>query len=141
MATLDENYISELVEKYQTYKSPNDTQKLIMLLGSKTRTEEEEDKKLKILVNAEKKLTQLVKARQAARDVLNKDKSDKRKIETRKKILWGSALKSAAQDNADIAKLAVYLFDNGYIADKDKDAVIDDYNAFIPTQSDDFINF
>lgn len=140
MSTLDENYISELVEKYQAYKSPSDTQKLIVMLGSKNRTDEE-DKKLKILVNAEKKLAQLVKARQAARDVLNKDKSDKAKIETRKKILWGSALKSAAQDNADIAKLAVYLFDNGYIADKDKDAVIDDYNAFIPTQSDDFINF
>lgn len=141
MATLDENYISELVEKYQAYKSPNDTQKLIVMLGSKNRTEEE-DKKLKILVNAEKKLAQLVKARQAARDVLNKDKSDKRKIETRKKIIWGSALKTAAQDNADIAKLAVYLFEEGYISDKDKDAVIDDYNAFISTRSDvDFISF
>ena len=90
MSTLDENYISELVEKYRAYKSPNDTQKLIVMLGSKNRTDEE-DKKLKILVNAEKKLAQLVKARQAARDVLNKDKSDKAKIETRKKIIWGSA--------------------------------------------------
>lgn len=141
MSTLDENYISELVEKYRAYKSPNDTQKLIVMLGSKNRTDEE-DKKLKILVNAEKKLAQLVKARQAARDVLNKDKSDKAKIETRKKIIWGSALKSAAQNNADIAKLAVSLFDEGYISDNDKNAVIDDYNAFISTRSDvDFLNF
>ena len=141
MSTLDENYISELVEKYRAYKSPNDTQKLIVMLGSKNRTDEEE-KKLKILVNAEKKLAQLVKARQAARDVLNKDKSDKAKIETRKKIIWGSALKSAAQNNADIAKLAVSLFEEGYISDKDKNAVIDDYNAFISTRSDvDFLNF
>lgn len=130
MAKNYSEYLSELIEKYSTYSSPTDAQKLIILLGSKTDRTTDEDKKLKIFVNAERKHQQASEARQKARDVLNADKNEKRKIETRKKIVWGAALKTAAQDNADIAELALLLFEKDYIADKDKEAVIDDYKVF-----------
>lgn len=121
------NHVAELVEKYETYKSPTDTQKLIIILGSKERTDDE-NKKLKILVNAEKKVAQLAKARQAAKAVTDKEKADKRKAETRKKILWGSALLTAAKENIQIAELLVFLHEAGYIAEKDKTATSEEYN-------------
>lgn len=121
------NHVAELVEKYETYKSPTDTQKLIIILGSKERTDDE-NKKLKILVNAEKKVAQLAKARQAAKAVIDKEKADKRKAETRKKILWGSALLTAAKENVQIAEILVFLHDSGYIAEKDKAAISEEYN-------------
>lgn len=137
MVTLDLKYISELVEKYSAYKSPNDTQKLLVSLGSKDSRTEEENKTLKVLVNAEKKLEQLNKARQAARDVLNVDKIAKRKADSRRKIIWGAALITAAQNNPQIAQMMVKLYDGGYIADKDKGSVIDDYNALKSTINND----
>lgn len=129
MAKNYSDYVVELVEKLKTYTSPTDAQKLIILLNAKSDITNDEKKNLKILVNAERKLEQLNKARQAARDVLKADQTASRKIETRKKILWGAALQTAAKENPNIAKLAVYLYENNYIADKDKNAVLDDYNT------------
>ena len=130
MAKTYSDYVAELVDKYKTYSSPTDAQKMIILLDAKSDMTTEEDKKLKILVNAERQHTRLNAARQKARDVLNADKNEKRKIETRKKIIWGSALKIAAIDNPEMAQMMVKLFDDGHISDRDKDAVLDDYNAF-----------
>lgn len=129
MAKNYSEYLSELIEKYSTYSSPTEAQKLIILLGSKTDRTTDEDKRLKILVNAERTHQQASEARQKARDVLNADKNEKRKIETRKKIIWGAALKTAATDNPKMAQIMVKLYEGGYIADKDKNAVLDDYNT------------
>lgn len=130
MAKNYNDYLKELIEKYSVYSSPTDAQKQIISLGTKNDRTEEEEKKLKIFVNAERQHTRLNAARQKARDVLNADKNEKRKIETRKKIIWGSALKIAAIDNPEMAQMMVKLFDDGHISDRDKDAVLDDYNAF-----------
>lgn len=129
MNNKDVDYLNELVSKYREYKSPTDTQKLIVALGSKSDKTDDDNKKLMILMRAEKKAEELHKARQKTRDLLQSEKKAERKKETHKKIVWGSALKKAAKDNAQIAQVMCLLYDRGFISERDKDAVKADYDA------------
>lgn len=126
MAKIDNEYLSELVTKFKAYKKPNDTQQLIVLLGDKTNRTDEDNRKLTILLKAEKKAEQLAKARADARNLLNEEKAKVRKAEARKKIIWGSALKTASKKDPEIARLMRKLFESGYVAERDKDAVRED---------------
>lgn len=126
MANLNNEYLSELVTKFKAYKKPNETQQLIVLLGDKTNRTDEDNRKLTILLKAEKKAEQLAKARADARNLLNEEKAKVRKAEARKKIVWGGALKTASKKDAEVARLMRKLFDGGYVAERDKDAVRED---------------
>lgn len=123
MTRLDRNYVDTLVNRFKGYNSPTDAQKLIIMLGEKTNLEAEEIKKLAVMVRAEKQAEKLTKARNEARDVLNKLKADDRKAKTRSDIIWGSALKTAAKNHPQIAQTMTWLFNQGYISDRDKDVV------------------
>lgn len=126
MANIDTDYVNQLVTRFNGFKSPNDTQRLIIALGEKLERSDDDNKKLAILLKAEKKADELMKARAETNKVLTADKAQKRKSEARKKIIWGAALKSASQDNAQIAQIMQKLYNDGYVADKDKDAIKDD---------------
>lgn len=89
----DVDYLNELVSRYKEYKSPTDTQKLIVALGSKSDKTDDDNKKLMILMRAEKKAEELHKARQKTRDLLQSEKKAERKKETHKKIVWVAHLK------------------------------------------------
>lgn len=130
----DVDYLNELVSRYKEYKSPTDTQKLIVALGSKSDKTDDDNKKLMILMRAEKKAEELHKARQKTRDLLQSEKKAERKKETHKKIVWGSALKKAAKNNEQIAHLMRILYEKGFIDDRDKDAVKADYDALTAPQ-------
>jgi hypothetical protein len=131
----DIGYLNELVSKYREYKSPTDTQRLLVELGSKSEKTDDDNKKLMILMRAEKKAEALHKARQKTRDLLQSEKKAERKKETHKKVIWGSALKTAAKDNAQIANVMRFLYDNGFVSERDKDAVKADYDALTATQN------
>ena len=64
MATIDTEYLNDLVKRFEGYKSPTDTQQLIILLGNKDNRSDDDNRKLSVLVKAEKKADQLAKARQ-----------------------------------------------------------------------------
>ena len=127
--SIDIEYLDSLVERFEGFSSPTDAQKLIIALGRKQERSDDDNKKLNVLMRAEKKSEELAKARAKARKMLDDVKSAERKARTRRQIIWGSALLQAAQDEPQIARLASWLFDKGYIAEKDKNAVRADYEA------------
>ena len=129
MANIDTAYLEQLVRRFRGYKSPNDTQRLIILLGSKSERTDEDNKKLSILLKAEKAADKLIKARAATNKIINAEKTAARKLDVRKKIIWGAALKTAATNSPEIAQIMSRLFSEGYIAEKDKHAVRDDFEA------------
>lgn len=126
MANIDTEYLNSLVTRFRAYKSPNDTQKLIVALGSKSERSDDDDKKLSVLLRAEKKADELVKARAATQRIMNAEKTATRKLETRKKVIWGAALKTASKDSPQIAQLMQKLFNEGYVSKSDQDVVKDD---------------
>jgi len=127
MATVNEDYLDDLVKRFKGFKSPNDTQKLIILLGEKDNRSDDDNRKLSVLLKAEKKADQLVKARADARRLMDAEKSKTKKIETRRKIIWMSAIERLASVDDESAhmlqQLRVKAFDEGYVSDRDKDAV------------------
>lgn len=129
MSNIDTDYLDLLVTRFKAYKSPNDTQKLIITLGEKIERSDDDNKKLAVLVRAEKKYAELMKARAATNRIINAEKTAARKLETRKKVLWGAALKTASKDSPQIADLMLQLFNGGYISEKDKDVVKSDLPA------------
>lgn len=132
MASIDTDYLNTLVTRFKAFNKPTDAQQLIIALGDKLDRTDDDDKKLNVLLRAEKKADELVKARAGTRKLIDAEKAQARKLEVRKKIVWGAALKTAAQNDENIAILMRHLFENGYIAEKDKNAVRDDYEALNP---------
>lgn len=129
MANIDTDYLNSLVTRFKAYKKPNDTQKLIIALGELQERSDDDDKKLSVLLRAEKKADELVKARAATQRIMNAEKAAARKLETRKKVIWGAALKTAAKNDAQIAQMMRKLYNEGYVAEKDEDAIRDDLEA------------
>lgn len=129
MASLDLEYLGKLVTRFKGFKKPNETQKLIILLGEKPHRDSEDNKKLIILLRAEKKADQLAQARKAANDVINFEKNEKRKLETRKKIIWGSALIQMGKKSADVAETIIKLYESDYITNMDKELIKAEYDA------------
>lgn len=128
MANIDTVYLEKLVTRFRGYKSPNDTQKLIIALGEKQERSDDDNKKLAVLMRAEKKSAELMKARAATNLIINAEKAEARKLETRKKVIWGAALKTASRDNQDVAQLMLTLFSK-YVSDKDKSVIKADIEA------------
>jgi hypothetical protein len=126
MANIDTDYLNLLITRFKSYKKPTDTQKLIVALGSKLERSNDDDKKLAILLRAEKKSDELIKARAATQRLMNAEKTADRKLQTRKKVIWGAALKTASKDNPNIASLMKVLVKEGYISESDLKVVKDD---------------
>lgn len=130
MAAVDEKYLDDLVKRFKGFKSPNDMQKLIVLLGEKDNRNDEDNRKLSVLLKAEKKADQLVKARADARRLIDADKSKARKAEVRRKIIWQSAFEAMAEDSMaakrNLDQLKADAYNKGYVSDRDKDAVKND---------------
>ena len=58
---------------------------------------------------------------------MDAEKSKTRKIETRRKLIWESALEAMAKNDDESKKMLQHLrvkaFNEGYVSDRDKDAV------------------
>lgn len=129
MMSINIEYLSSLVSRFEGFSSPTDAQELIIALGSKQERTADDNKKLAVLMRAEKKAEELAQARGKARKMLDDVKGAERKARTRRQIIWGAALLKAAQDEPQIAQIASWLFNEGYVAEKDKDAVRADFEA------------
>lgn len=126
MANIDTDYLYSLVTRFKSYKKPNDTQKLIITLGELQERSDDDDRKLSVLLRAEKKADDLVKARAATQRIINAEKTAARKLATRKKVIWGSALKTASRDNPNMLYVMSLLVKDGYISESDLKVVKDD---------------
>ncbi len=131
MASLDLEYLGQLVTRLRGYKSPTDAQKLILLLNQKPNRNEEENKNLAVLLNAEKQAERLLSARKAARDLVNKTKTLEKRKQDHLKILWAVALTSEAKANDDpmMAQVMVKLSNSKHLTDKDKELLRADLKA------------
>lgn len=127
MAAIDTAYLDDLIKRFRGYKSITDTQSLIILLGEQANRDKEDNRKLAVLLKAEKKADELAKARATARRLMDAEKSKTRKIETRRKLIWESALEAMAKNDAESKRMLQHLrvkaFNEGYVSDRDKDAV------------------
>lgn len=129
MAELDLDYLNKIVTRFKGFKKPNDTQRLIMLLSDKSSRDSADDKKLVVLIKAEKSADQLAKARKAANEIIHAEKIAKKKLETRKKIIWGSVLVGVAEMDSNVAHTLIRLYESGYMSDSDKQVVSAEYEA------------
>lgn len=127
--SINTEYLESLIVRFKAFNKPTEAQQLIVSLGVKQGRSDDDDKKLAVLMRAEKKAEELAQARNAARKMLDDVKGAERKARTRRQIIWGAALLKAAQDEPHMSRLACWLFDEGYVAEKDKDAVKADYDA------------
>ena len=130
MATINTDYLDDLVKRFKGFKSPNDTQQLIIILGEKDNRSEDDNRKLAVLMKAERKADQLAKARADARRMIDADKAKARKAEVRRKLIWFSALEKMAdtdqEANHRLRMLMQEAFTEGFVSDRDKDVVRDD---------------
>ena len=104
MAAIDTAYLDDLIKRFWGYKSITDTQSLIILLGEQANRDKEDNRKLAVLLKAEKKADELAKARATARRLMDAEKSKTRKIETRRKLIWESALEAMAKNDDESKK-------------------------------------
>lgn len=130
MINIDTEYLNLLVTRFKAYKSPNDTQRLIIALSEKLERSDDDNKKLSILLKAERAADKLLKARTATQKIMTAEKTAARKLEVRKKVVWGAALKTASKDHSDIAQMMSKLVKEGYVSDSDLKVVKDDLTHF-----------
>lgn len=127
MASIDNDYLDDLVKRFKGFKSPTDTQQLIILLGEKDFRTVDDNRKLAVLLKAEKKADQLAKARADARRLIDAEKAKARKAETRRKIATLSAIealcKNDRQAHRELNALINKAIQDGYVSDRDKQVV------------------
>lgn len=137
MATVDDEYLENLVKRFKAFKSPNDTQKLIILLGEKDNRSDDDNRKLSVLLKAEKKADQLFKARADARRLIDAEKGRQRKARTRRMMILASAVESAIKQDNEVEILMRQVMQKvntgDYISDKDNEVVKGKLDAFLDT--------
>ncbi len=139
MATVDNDYLDNLVKRFKGFKSPNDTQKLIILLGEKDNRSDDDNRKLSVLLKAERKADQLVKARADARRLIDAEKGKQRKARTRRMMILASAVESAIKQDSEVEMLMRQVMkkvnDGDYISDRDNEVVKDTIGALLDTSA------
>ncbi len=123
MIELDLEYLGKLVNRFRGYNSPTDTQKLLIMLSEKPNRDNKDNKKLSMIMKTEKAAERLFKSKNAEREVVEKIKATERKARTRNGVIWGFGLKAGATDNKAVADTMIWLFENGYISERDKEVV------------------
>lgn len=139
MATVDNDYLDNLVKRFKGFKSPNGTQKLIILLGEKDNRSDDDNRKLSVLLKAERKADQLVKARADARRLIDAEKGKQRKARTRRMMILASAVESAIKQDSEVEMLMRQVMkkvnDGDYISDRDNEVVKDTIGALLDTSA------
>lgn len=139
MASINEDYLDDLVKRFKGFKSPNDTQTLIILLGEKDNRNDDDNRKLSVLLNAEKKADQLVKARADARRLIDAEKGKERKARTRCMMILASAVESAIKQDSEVERLMRQVMqkvnDGDYISDRDNEVVKDTLETLLDTSA------
>ena len=130
MTPIDTAYLDDLVNRFQGFNLPSESQTLIIMLGEKDNRSDDDNRKLAVLMKAERKADQLAKARADARRMIDAGKAKARKAEVRRKMIWMSAFEKMASEDSDrkidLIRLMIEAFESDFISDRDKDVVRDD---------------
>lgn len=133
---LDGNYIKDLVKRLKDNKSLTDAQRLIIILSEKDNRSDDDNHKLALLVKIEQKADELAKAITDAQSLIDAEKDSQREAEdNRRKMIWADAMETASNQDQEISALMGELrrkvYDRGYVADEDKEAIKADYEAMV----------
>lgn len=135
---IDNDYLESLVKRLSGFKSPTDTQKLILELAKLGDARSSDDNRvLATLIRAEKQSDKLAQARAEARTVLDAKKRAEKRADNQRKIIWGATLRQGAKTDALLLSAVQKLWADGYISDDDKKLLQADYTAIINAQKDD----
>lgn len=127
---IDEKQLITLVKRFKNYEHPSDAQKLLVILGEKPDRSDKDNKVLEKLIKAENRFIRTKRAELNVQNLLAKENDNQRKLMTRKKIIWGAALRSAAlANNAEAVAVAKYLVKSGFISPRDFEVIAKDFEA------------
>lgn len=98
----ENEFFKNQVEKFKTFRKPNQSQQLLIALYDIQNKSEDDFKKIRVLLNAEKKYLQALKANKAIKDLLKADKEKERKALEHKKFMLGGGLWAAIKDDRKI---------------------------------------
>lgn len=118
----DNTFLQELVTKYKTYSKPTDNQKLLIAMYDLENKNDDDFKKLQILLKGERQAIAHYKAQQKIKDLVKADKDKERKVLEHNKFLlggwvWGELLKK----NPQLLQMVNQAIQSGDIKAYDKD--------------------
>ncbi len=135
MTGIDNDYLHDLVERLKSDKSPTDSQRLIIILSEKHNRSDDDDNKLALLINIEKKAAELANAIAVAQPLIDAEKESQREAATKREIIWFKAIEKASQQDQEIkalmGELKRKIYDRGYVSEDDKEVVKTDYEAMV----------
>ena len=129
----DEDYLEKLASRLTGYSSPTDAQQLILTLynkGTDSRTSDD-NRILATLLRAEKQSEKLALARADARAVIDAEKRNPKRLDNQKKIIWGATFRKFAENDENALNVMQAIWMSGYINEKDKELLSDDYESII----------
>ncbi len=139
MANIDNDYLDDLVKRFRDYKSPTDSQRLIIMLNDKDDRSDEDNHKLALLIKVEEKADELAAAVADAKPLIDAEKEIQFEADIRRKIIWANAMETASKEdkeiNALMSELRRKVYDRGYVSDRD--AVKADYEALATNATSD----
>ena len=135
MTGIDNDYLHDLVERLKSDKSPTDSQRLIIILSEKHNRSDDDNNKLALLINIEKKAAELANAIAVAQPLIDAEKESQREAATKREIIWFKAIEKASQQDQEIkalmGELKRKIYDRGYVSEDDKEVVKTDYEAMV----------
>ena len=106
---------------------------------AKDNRSDDDNRKLSVLLKAERKADQLVKARADARRLIDAEKGKQRKARTRRMMILASAVESAIKQDSEVEMLMRQVMkkvnDGDYISDRDNEVVKDTIGALLDTSA------
>ncbi len=135
MTGIDNDYLDDLVARLKSDKSPTDSQRLIIILSEKHNRSDDDDNKLGLLINIEKKAAELANAIAVAQPLIDAEKESQREAAIKRELIWFKAIEKASQQDQEIkaliGELKRKIYDRGYVSDDDKEVVKTDYEAMV----------
>lgn len=129
--------LNKLLPKYKAYKKPTQQQQLLVVLGEKPNKNDDDVKKLQLILSAEKKAIELYEKEKAVKDLLQAEKAhERKKFENGTYELGGLFRALLKENNPAFVQAFKTAIQNGKIRKtyKDNTPLFADYDNLFTTQ-------
>lgn len=136
MTRIDNDYLDDLVKRFNDSDSPTDSQRLIVLLSEKANRSDDDNRKLALLIEVEQKADELADAIANAQPLIDAEKESQREADdAKRKAIWINAMETASKQDREIndllGELIRKVYDRGYVSNEDKEVIKADYEAVV----------
>ena len=128
--------LNKLLPKYKAYKKPTQQQQLLVALGEKPNKDDDDIKKLQLILSAEKKAIELYEKEKAVKDLLQAEKAlERKKFENGTYELGGLFRALLKENNPAFVQAFKTAIQNGKIRKtyKDNTPLFADYANLLTT--------